>query len=133
MITHAKVFQPEAHPSIMTGAFAALTKDVGQSLPTSFILPAANYSIVSSKSEAARSFPAELVFPKFGYSLATVIKSTGAADTQHLSLQIELDEGVALVWEMNGTPIGNGDKILCQGSVGISVTSRRPRAHFVAA
>ena len=50
MITHAKVFQPEAHPSIMTGAFAALTKDVGQSLPTSFILPAANYSIVSSKS-----------------------------------------------------------------------------------
>jgi hypothetical protein len=133
MVTHAEVFQSEARPGVMTGAFAALPQEVVQNLPTTFVHTGAGHAVVAPIAEAARSIPAKLIFPKFGYSLPVVIKSIRLqlADTERLVLQIELDEGIVLKWVIKG-PVENGKEVVFERTWEIACDSPQPRAHFVA-
>jgi hypothetical protein len=133
MISGQSVLHPETYPGIIADAFVTTERNLFQDISAEFPLSATDESIVSPAKDVMYDAPAELDFPTFGLSLAVLIESIWSAEKQQLILKVELDEGVAFVWQSVGKPIERGDKVLLSGAAEINLVSPRPEAHFIAA
>lgn len=133
MIASTGTLRLKTHQGIMAGLALQKEPEIAGGVSSDFFLSTSSRLLDQPILAVVRNTPAELIFPTFGYSLPVSMASTVMADQQRLMLRIEIDGGVALAWRMHTRPTSDGERILLEGTVGIELTSDRPRAHFVAA
>ncbi|MBL8189700.1 MAG: hypothetical protein JNK38_16935 [Acidobacteria bacterium] len=133
MIASTRTLQLGTHQGIMAGLTLQREPEVFHGVSSDFFLPASSHLLNLRAPASIRNTPAELAFPTFGYRLPVLMKSSLVIDKQHLTLRIEVDEGVALVWKMTAKQINSREKVIFEGTVGIEITSEQARAHFFAA
>lgn len=132
MFNNQTTIRLETHQGIMSSLALRKEPEVAQGVSSGFLTSTSNH-FLEPLSAVVRDTSAEIVFPKFGFNWIVMMESTVSADKQHLTLNIRVDDGVALVWRMSVKPNGDEERVILEGTTGIEITSDRPLAHFVAA
>ena len=133
MIAGTSTLRLGTHQGIMAGLTLQREPEIPRGISSDFFLPASSHLLNLPVPAIVRNTPAELAFPTFGYRLPVLMESILIADKQRLTLKIEVDEGVALVWRMTTKQTNNGERVILEGTVGIELISDLTRAHFIAA
>ncbi len=133
MISNLSPVQTLTRRGIM--ADAILTKipgTNGKNAPAS-ATQTANYTSNYRRPDIVSNVAAEIVFPAFNFVLPALIELALGPNNQELTLRIEIEPEVALVWQNNITTTHQGTGSRIESNIGLEVSSPWPRAHFIAA